>query len=72
MTMLTTVLGLVPMALALGSGSEMRAPMARTVIGGLLVATIFTLVFIPVLYAMFETGRMKRRMKKLRKGGGGE
>jgi HAE1 family hydrophobic/amphiphilic exporter-1 len=64
MTMLTTVLGLSPMAFALGAGSEMRAPMARTVIGGLLVATIFTLVFIPVLYTMFETGRMKRRMKK--------
>jgi HAE1 family hydrophobic/amphiphilic exporter-1 len=67
MTMLTTVLGLVPMAFALGSGSEMRAPMARTVIGGLLVSTLFTLVFIPVLYAMFETGKMKRKGRKSRK-----
>jgi len=72
MTMFTTVLGLVPMAFALGAGSEMRAPMARTVIGGLLGATIFTLIFIPVLYAMFETGKMKRRMKKHRNGGKGE
>ncbi|HEB31038.1 MAG TPA: efflux RND transporter permease subunit [Spirochaetes bacterium] len=67
MTMLTTVLGLVPMALAIGSGSELRAPMARTVIGGLLVSTIFTLVFIPVLYTMFETGKQKRKEKRLRK-----
>jgi HAE1 family hydrophobic/amphiphilic exporter-1 len=67
MTMLTTVLGLVPMALAIGSGSEMRAPMARTVIGGLLVSTIFTLVFIPVLYTMFETRKQKRKAKRLRK-----
>ena len=67
MTMLTTVLALTPMALAFGSGSEMRAPMARTVIGGLLVSTVFTLVLIPVLYAMFETRRQKRMQKKLRR-----
>ena len=67
MTMLTTVLGLVPMALAFGSGSEMRAPMARTVIGGLLVSTVITLVFIPVLYAMFETRKQKRKAKRLLK-----
>jgi HAE1 family hydrophobic/amphiphilic exporter-1 len=72
MTMLTTVLGLVPMALALGSGSEMRAPMAKTVIGGLLVSTIFTLVFIPVLYAMFETGKLKRMQKRKQKKQGQE
>ncbi len=64
MTMLTTVLGLVPMAFALGSGSEMRSPMAKTVIGGLLVSTVFTLVLIPVLYTMFETGRLKRAKKR--------
>ena len=67
MTMLTTVLGLTPMALAFGSGAEMRAPMARTVIGGLLVSTVFTLVLIPVLYAMFETRRQKRKQKRLGK-----
>jgi len=67
MTMLTTVLALVPMALALGAGGEMYSPMAKTVIGGLLVSTAFTLVFIPVLYAMFESGRLKRREKKLEK-----
>jgi HAE1 family hydrophobic/amphiphilic exporter-1 len=69
MTMFTTVLGLVPMAFALGSGSEMRSPMARTVIGGLLIATFFTLLFIPVLYTMFETGRMKRQQNRIQKRG---
>jgi HAE1 family hydrophobic/amphiphilic exporter-1 len=67
MTMLTTVLALVPMALALGAGGEMYSPMAKTVIGGLLVSTAFTLVFIPVLYAMFESSRLRRREKKLKK-----
>ena len=64
MTMLTTVLGLIPMSFAFGSGSEMRTPMARTVIGGLLVSTLFTLVLIPVLYTIFETRRIKRREKR--------
>jgi HAE1 family hydrophobic/amphiphilic exporter-1 len=69
MTMLTTVLALSPMAFALGSGSELRAPMAKTVIGGLLVSSVFTLVLIPVLYAMFETRRLKRRQKRLKEEG---
>ena len=67
MTMLTTVLGLVPMAFALGSGSEMRAPMAKTVIGGLLVSTVFTLVFIPVLYTIFEMRKLRKLEKKKRR-----
>jgi HAE1 family hydrophobic/amphiphilic exporter-1 len=53
MTALTTICGLVPMALGIGSGNEMRAPMARSVIGGLLVATFLTLVFIPSLFTYF-------------------
>jgi HAE1 family hydrophobic/amphiphilic exporter-1 len=52
MTTLTTVLGLLPMALATGEGSEIRSPMALTVIGGLIGATILTLLVIPSLYAM--------------------
>jgi HAE1 family hydrophobic/amphiphilic exporter-1 len=67
MTMLTTVLALVPMALALGAGGEMYSPMAKTVIGGLLVSTAFTLVFIPVLYTVFEGARLRRKEKKLRR-----
>lgn len=54
MTTLTTVLGLLPMALGGGDGSEIRAPMAVTVIFGLLLSTLLTLVFIPVLYALFS------------------
>jgi HAE1 family hydrophobic/amphiphilic exporter-1 len=57
MTTLTTVLGLVPMALGLGEGAEIRAPMAITVIVGLSVSTLLTLVVIPTLYYMFPGKR---------------
>jgi HAE1 family hydrophobic/amphiphilic exporter-1 len=54
MTTLTTVLGLLPMALGLGEGAELRAPMAVTVIGGLVVSTLLTLVVIPVMYSVVD------------------
>ncbi len=54
MTTLTTVLGLLPMAMAIGEGSESMAPMARFVVGGLIVSTLLTLVFIPVLYTIAD------------------
>lgn len=54
MTTLTTVLGLLPMAIGFGEGSEVRTPMAITVIGGLLMSTILTLVVIPVMYSMMD------------------
>ena len=54
MTTVTTVLGLTPMALGIGEGSELQVPMARVVIGGLLTSTMITLVFIPVVYATLE------------------
>lgn len=57
MTTLTTVLGLVPMALGLGEGAEIRAPMAITVIVGLTSSTILTLVVIPTLYYQFAGKR---------------
>ena len=56
MTTATTVLGLLPMALGLGEGAEIRAPMAITVIGGLLVSTMLTLVIIPVVYTLLDRG----------------
>jgi len=56
MTTLTTVLGLVPMSLALGEGGELQAPMARVVIGGLTTSTLITLVFVPTVYTLFEEG----------------
>jgi len=54
MTMLTTVLGLLPMAIGLGEGAEVRTPMAITVIGGLTVSTLLTLVVIPVVYSSID------------------
>ena len=51
MTTLTTILAMVPLALGVGEGSEVQAPLARVVIGGLTSSTLITLVFIPALYA---------------------
>ena len=56
MTTSTTVLGLLPMALGLGEGAEIRAPMAITVIGGLILSTMLTLIIIPVVYTIFDRG----------------
>ena len=54
MTTLTTTLGLLPLAIGFGEGAEIRAPMAITVIGGLIVSTGLTLVVIPVMYAVLD------------------
>ena len=54
MTTATTVLGLTPMALGIGRGADLRAPMAVAVIGGLIVATALTLVVVPVVYSLVE------------------
>jgi HAE1 family hydrophobic/amphiphilic exporter-1 len=54
MTTLTTALGLLPMAVGIGEGAEVRTPMAITVIGGLLVSTLLTLVVIPVVYSLMD------------------
>ncbi|HYE87478.1 MAG TPA: efflux RND transporter permease subunit [Vicinamibacterales bacterium] len=56
MTSLCTALGLVPMALGIGEGAELQAPLARVVIGGLLTSTLITLVFVPAMYTLFEEG----------------
>jgi HAE1 family hydrophobic/amphiphilic exporter-1 len=56
MTSLCTGLGLVPMAIGIGEGAEMQAPLARVVIGGLLTSTMITLVFVPAMYTLFEEG----------------
>jgi HAE1 family hydrophobic/amphiphilic exporter-1 len=56
MTSIATMLGLVPMALGIGEGAELQAPLARVVIGGLLASTMITLVFVPVVYTLFEEG----------------
>jgi HAE1 family hydrophobic/amphiphilic exporter-1 len=56
MTSIATMLGLVPMAIGLGEGGELQAPLARVVIGGLLTSTIVTLVLVPAVYTVFEEG----------------
>lgn len=54
MTTLAMIFGMLPLSLALGAGSEMRAPMARAVIGGLITSTILTLLVVPVVYTLLE------------------
>jgi HAE1 family hydrophobic/amphiphilic exporter-1 len=65
MTSLACVLGLVPMALGIGEGAEIQAPLARVVIGGLVTSTLITLVFVPTMYTVFEEGLsgLRRGMK---------
>ncbi|NND72185.1 MAG: efflux RND transporter permease subunit [Rhodothermales bacterium] len=58
MTTLTTTLGLIPLAIGFGDGAEVRAPMAITVIGGLVVSTLLTLVVIPVMYSVLDRKKM--------------
>ena len=72
MTTVTTVLGLSPMALGLGEGGELQAPMARVVIGGLTTSTLITLVFIPVVYLTLEgwaeSARARREARRVAAG----
>ncbi len=57
MTTLTTILGMLPLALGIGEGGEIQAPLARVVVGGLLTSTLVTLVFVPSLYLLVERRR---------------
>jgi hydrophobic/amphiphilic exporter-1 (mainly G- bacteria), HAE1 family len=61
-TKLTTILGLLPMALGLGEGAEIRQPMAVTVIGGVAVASVFTLLVIPVVYSLLDRKKYRAAM----------
>jgi Cu/Ag efflux pump CusA len=54
MTAIAMIIGVLPMALGLGTGGEQNAPLGRAVIGGLLVATFTTLFFIPVVYSVLR------------------
>ncbi len=64
MTTSTTVLGLIPMALGIGEGAELQAPLARVIIGGLTSSTLITLVIVPLVYLTFEerTERARERV----------
>jgi multidrug efflux pump subunit AcrB len=54
MTALAMIVGMLPMSLGLGEGGEQNAPLGRAVIGGLVVATAMTLVFVPVVYSLLR------------------
>lgn len=67
MTTLTTIIGLLPMAIGAGEGMEIQRPLAIAVIFGLALSTIITLVFIPVLYEIVEQIKFRRKDKKQKK-----
>ncbi len=67
MTSLTTILGMVPMAVGTGEGAEMWRPMGIAVIGGLTFSTVLTLLFVPTMYTIFAYNGIKRNRKKMRK-----
>jgi HAE1 family hydrophobic/amphiphilic exporter-1 len=71
MTSATTIFGLMPMALGLGEGAELRAPLAITVIGGLTVATALTLIVIPVVYSLLAGGQVMRTVDEPDRATGG-
>ena len=54
MTTLAMIFGMLPLAFAIGAGAEMRAPMARAVIGGLITSTLLTLIVVPVVYTYLD------------------
>ena len=72
MTTLTTVLGMIPMAVGQGEGAEMWRPLGLTVAWGLSVSTVVTLILIPVIYCAVSTLQEKRRQRKERKEAGAE
>jgi multidrug efflux pump subunit AcrB len=63
MTALAMIIGMSPMALALGEGGEQNAPLGRAVIGGLIFATVSTLMFVPVVFSLVHA---KRRVEPSR------
>jgi multidrug efflux pump subunit AcrB len=59
MTALAMIIGMAPMALGLGEGGEQNAPLGRAVVGGLICATIATLMFVPVVFSLIHERRGK-------------
>jgi len=57
---ITTIMGMLPMALSKSEGSELKSPMALTVIGGLISATFFTLFVIPVIYSLVDRKKKEK------------
>ena len=67
MTTMAMIFGMIPLAVATGAGTEMRAPMAHAVIGGLITSTILTLFVVPVVYTFLDDLKMKFRKKTTKK-----
>ena len=67
MTSLTTILGMVPMAMSQGVGAEMWRPMGVAIIGGLTASTLLTLIYTPAMFCMFGANGVKRTRRKMRK-----
>jgi multidrug efflux pump subunit AcrB len=65
MTALAMIIGMLPMALALGEGGEQNAPIGRAVIGGLLFATVGTLLIVPVMYSLMSKKPLVNWEKRL-------
>jgi HAE1 family hydrophobic/amphiphilic exporter-1 len=63
MTSLTTIFGMLPLAFQIGEGSELWSPLGRAIVGGMIVSTFLPLVFIPVLYTIFETRAERRKSR---------
>jgi multidrug efflux pump subunit AcrB len=61
MTALAMIIGMIPMALGIGEGGEQNAPLGRAVIGGLLFATVSTLLFVPVVFASLHERLVRRQ-----------
>jgi multidrug efflux pump subunit AcrB len=59
MTALAMIIGMLPMALGLGEGGEQNAPLGRAVVGGLIFATVATLIFVPVVFSILHGHRAK-------------
>jgi multidrug efflux pump subunit AcrB len=70
MTALAMIIGMVPMAFALGDGGEQNAPLGRAVIGGLLVATTATLFFVPAVFSLLHAGDVKHHSREMHRNEG--
>jgi HAE1 family hydrophobic/amphiphilic exporter-1 len=66
MTTLTTILGMVPMAISQGVGAEMWRPLGVSVIGGLTISTILTLIYVPSMFCIFGSVGIKRKRRKMK------
>jgi HAE1 family hydrophobic/amphiphilic exporter-1 len=64
MTAMTTILAMVPLAIGLGEGGEVQAPLARAVIGGLISSTLITLLIVPTVYLFFDTKLIRKKHRE--------